>query len=99
MKIPKSIRIGVMTYEVKVSDAIPGPQNAHNLAFVETDQGRIWLAKGKQTEEVLALSFLHECVHAMLAEIAETKLSENERFVELFSRQLYTFIEKNRGAL
>jgi len=38
---------------------------------------------------------LHEVVHGMLSETGEKDLAENEQFVELMSRQLFTFIKEN----
>ena len=95
MKIPKQIVIGVTTYEIKECDKIPGPGNDSALAFIEYDKGIIWISRGNQNEQIRQLSFLHEIVHGMLAEISEEKLRKDERFVDLLARQLYVLLEKN----
>jgi len=40
-------------------------------------------------------SFLHECVHAMLDELGQDDLFEDESFVDSFSKQLYGFYMNN----
>jgi hypothetical protein len=40
-------------------------------------------------------SFLHECVHALLDELGQDDLFEDESFVDSFSKQLYGFYMNN----
>lgn len=95
MKIPSKVKIGVMEYEIRECEKIPGPGNDSDLACVEYDKGIIWIAKANQNDQVKQLSFLHEVIHAMLAEIGEEKLRKDERFMDLMARQLYVFLNDN----
>lgn len=41
-------------------------------------------------------TFWHETVHAMLDEIGESELCEDEDFVDAFAKQIYGFIRRNK---
>ena len=41
-------------------------------------------------------TFWHEVVHAMLDEIGEEELCEDEGFVDAFAKQLYGLIHRNK---
>jgi hypothetical protein len=98
MKIPKSLFIGAVKYEIEICEKIPGPESGA-LAYIEYDKTKIWVARGEASEQISQIALCHEIVHAMLREISGDRLMKDERIVDLLARQLYTLIEKNRGAL
>ena len=50
----------------------------------------------KYTHQTRKQTFWHEAVHAMLDELGEEELCEDEGFVDAMAKQIYSFINRNK---
>jgi hypothetical protein len=66
------------------------------LGLCDSDFSKIYLAdnyKGKALpHQVISQNFLHEVVHCILDAMGETKLSANEKFVDLFAGMMHQIL-------
>jgi hypothetical protein len=97
VKIPDKLVIGVVTYTIREVDVIPGHDDAS--AFIDPERCLILIRKGIPHDTTRGIGLCHEIVHALFLEIGENGLYRNERVVDLLGRQLFAFLEKNRGSL
>lgn len=80
MPLPQRLRVGKRWYSVEVVEAMA---NKHEVGRVYYDRQHIELARREQNE-----TFWHELTHAILHDMGETSLNNDERFVEAFSARL-----------
>ena len=94
MKIPSKIRIGGQDIEVCIVDRIEDEK----LGQICVAEGKILIANNfstsKQCDSSKANTFVHEVVHGILDTMGETELSQNEKFVLIFSSFMVDVIEE-----
>lgn len=90
MKIPKKFKLFATTWTVEVNNSRMNDIEA--VGYCEGAQSRITLAEeyhGKKvSEDSLIDTFYHERTHAILDAMREFELSQNEKFIDIFSKLL-----------
>ena len=97
MKIPKKVKIGIREFDVELVDGINNSGTPHissDLGELSHDALKIRISN-RFSEFIQIETFLHEICHAILSEIEEDKLSENEKLVSLLAKQLYILLTEN----
>lgn len=100
------VKIGVTEYDLKLvsdqeikasfADANDGDaENAFVAGLVNLAHNTIRINKDLPLQTRVQ-SFFHECVHAMLDEIGESELFQDEDFVDAFSKQIYGLFTANK---
>ena len=85
MIIPKKIKIGNLTYIIKISNKRE-EQDVMGSTYIKTQDIIISrnIKREKQEE-----TFFHEIIHAILEDMRERELGDNEKFVHGMARILY----------
>ena len=90
MKIPKSFQLFANTIEVEINDKRMNEMNCYGLT--EPSKSLISLAITNDghdlSEDIKIDTYYHERTHAILWEMGEVDLYENEKFVDIFSKLL-----------
>ena len=99
------VKIGVTEYDLKLisdqeimtifSDANDDDENTFVGGLVSLAKNTIRINKDFPLQTRVQ-SFFHECVHAMLDEIGESELFQDEDFVDAFSKQIYGLFTANK---
>ena len=88
-KIPKNFKLFATTINVVYNNSLSYSSRLGDCSYID---GLINLCnkyKGeKLTDNAVLDTFYHEKVHVILDSMGEHKLSENEKFVEVFSKLL-----------
>ena len=94
MEIPGKIRIGGQDIDVCVVDRIEDEK----LGRICVAEGKMLIADNfstsKQSDTSKVNTFVHEVVHGILDTMGETELSQNEKFVLIFSSFMVDVIEE-----
>lgn len=94
MEIPGKIRIGGQDIDVCIVERIEGDK----LGQICVAEGKMLIADNfstsKQSESSKVNTFIHEVVHGILDTMGETELSQNEKFVLIFSSFMVDVIEE-----
>ena len=94
MKIPSKIRIGGQDIDVYIVDRIEDEK----LGRICVAEGKMLIADNfstsKQSDTSKVNTFVHEVVHGILDTMGETELSQNEKFVLIFSSFMVDVIEE-----
>ena len=95
--IPKKVKIFQQTYIVKTDNYLCGCRGALGTTGVNAQE--IFLADNYDDATLppdrIFKTFCHELTHAMLWEVGEHKLYEDEKFCENFGNALCTFLTQN----
>ncbi|MFZ7121764.1 MAG: hypothetical protein ACOWWH_12560 [Eubacteriaceae bacterium] len=90
MKIPKSFKLFGTTYNIIVDNKRMNDMKnyglceySHSLITLSTTDGNLDLSEDKIID-----TYYHEKVHAILDMMHERDLSDNEKFVDIFSKLL-----------
>ena len=90
MDIPKKFRLFATTYNIKWNDEKLNDKQVYGLS--DYGKAEIILCKKIRGEalskERIIDTFYHERTHAILDAMDERELSENEKFVDVFSKLL-----------
>lgn len=102
-KLPISFKVGSCDYKVKVCPFVTSPDSGDEILglndpFNETILLSSSLEGMEITEKEMNKTFHHELIHAILTEMGEYELNENERFVEGFARLLFQYNNTRRFA-
>lgn len=85
IKIPSQIQIGGTTFDIEYVDRTGGTSMG-NTNYTTT---KLTIANNVDTsiasDSSKQATFFHELVHAILGELGEYELNDNERFVQSFS--------------
>lgn len=86
--VPRSFRLFGHRITVRIisGSAWPHPKNTVGMWDPDRKTIELW---ADQCDSALGQVFCHELVHAMLDEINEHKLSQNEKFVDNFASVLH----------
>jgi hypothetical protein len=87
MVIPKQFKLFGQTYEVRQPPKVMW-QGDSVLGHCNSDDGIIQVRRNLK-KELKELTYLHELTHAILYSLEYNKLSNDETFVERFSRALH----------
>lgn len=93
MQIPNSFSLFGSKYTIVIVDnlkqieSMEGRHN-YNLKLIE-----LQAINATQSEDAQLHALMHEIVHAILTQMSETDLNENEKFVDIFSGLLHQFIK------
>ena len=98
LTLPKKVKVGDKWYSVEIVEAM------RDKAFMgEVHYGKQTITLARKTHHgvpfklsALHESFWHELTHAILDSMGETKLCNNETFVEEFSNRLSKAIQTAR---
>lgn len=94
MEIPGKIRIGGQDIDVCIVERIEGEK----LGQICVAEGKMLIADNfstsKQSESSKVNTFIHEVVHGILDTMGKTELSQNEKFVLIFSSFMVDVIEE-----
>ena len=85
------LRIGCSTYEFK---KVKRTFDIEHYGVVNPDLKKI-VIYNSNNQEMNDQSVWHEVVHAILYEIQREDLSNNEDFVEIFSKHIHAFLKDN----
>lgn len=91
MKIPETIALTGRTWRVELDSDYC--KHTKNMGVCQNTQNTIRLAYVANGERIpqqeVEQTFFHELVHACLYTMGNTKLNENEKFVDLFAALLH----------
>ena len=90
-RLPRKVKVGDKWYSIEVAQAMK--RKAH-MGEINYNERRIQLLA--KSYPLMQETFWHELTHAILEDMGEHKLNNNERFVEEFSRRLYRAIRSAR---
>lgn len=95
-KVPTKFQIGSSDYSVIFEPSIDdsdlgGPVLGYQHYFKEKIVLALSYDSDALTEREIYKTFYHELTHAILSEMGEKELNDDERFVEGFSRLLVQF--------
>ena len=95
MNIPKTVKIGGITYDVKVLPEFP-PDDKSDGHLRFSEQEIIVLRDDKHKQEYVEAVFIHELIHGITTH-AQFKFpkGEEERYIECVSLGLYALIKDN----
>lgn len=90
MKIPKSFKLFGTTYNVVFDNEKLNDRGEYGLCDYSKSEITLSDTHGlvKLSEDKIMDTYYHERTHAILDMMNETELSENERFVDVFSKLL-----------
>jgi len=95
MNLPRKLKVGDKWYSIEVVEAM---REKGYMGRVYYPEQKIKIGKKSSTGKKFAKSdmhdtFWHELVHAILADMGEHQLNNNERFVTRFANRLTRAIE------
>lgn len=98
MKIPDSVRIGGVEYEV--FDNQPSLNNGENLLYGQIDYrgSTIRLSDLCEGHQMKCITLLHEILHG-IQNHAGLEVENEEEVVDMFARGLYQVLQDNGGRL
>lgn len=88
------VKFGCSDYKIKLHDDKIIENNEELLGYCD-NLNKIIGISAETPKPSLKQVFFHEIVHAILDEIGQFDLNDNEVFVEAFSKQLCTFLSNN----
>ena len=88
MRIPKTIKVGNITYNIKREDH----DGYHGIHYYNDNDNDI-LLNTKLTGDKLRDVFFHELTHAILHQIGADEENENEVFVQALANSLNNIFE------
>ena len=98
MKIPKSVRIAGVEYEVSVVPALMN-DNVAAYGHIDYENSRIELSGSFGTEHQKRCRILwHEILHG-IREASGLEIEDEERVVEMFARGIYQVLQDNGARL
>ena len=92
MALPKSVKVGGITYSVVVTDNM-----YQGLQYVsaEIDYGKCEIRVSRQSEEKMQRDFLHEIIHAIAKHMGYT--NHREKRIDALAAALYMVAKDNPG--
>jgi hypothetical protein len=89
MKIPKTVKIGAITYKVIIADDWLGSDGADGECIVSRDRGGPCIyVRADLVQEAQEITFMHEALHAMNSTM-------DHQFLDSLSEQIYQFLKDN----
>lgn len=98
MKLPKSIRIGGVEYEIQQKDVVM-LDNKLQLGTIHYHECKIELLSDGTTHQQQCMTLLHEVGHAILRHMGIETKDDEERIVDAFARGFYMVLQDNGGRL
>jgi len=99
MNLPRKLKVGDNWYSIEVVEAMREKGYMGRVYYPEQKIkiGKKSAANGRKFSKAdMHDTFWHEVVHAILADMGEHQLNNNERFVEEFSARLAKAIQTAR---
>lgn len=99
MPLPKKVRVGNKWYSV---DVVESMQRKGHMGGINYTSRRIELGRKSNVSQrtfkpgEMCDSFWHELVHAILRDMGEDRLNDNEKFVTAFANRLTKAIDSAR---
>lgn len=95
MKIPDSVRIGGIDYEVA---QVPDLNDGNNILYGRIIYGQsiIQINSSNQGHQHRCIALWHEILHGIL-EHAHLKIEEDELVVDVLSKGIYQVLQDNAG--
>jgi len=88
MVIPDKVKIGAVTYDIRIADEWPGRAESDGQCFYEKPIGHVIYIGADLTQEAQEATFIHECMHAMNSTI-------DHAFLDSFAEQMYQLLTDN----
>lgn len=98
MKIPKSVRISGVEYDVIL---VPDLNDRLNLLYGEIDHEKCLIKISSTSCESIhmkCITLLHEILHG-IRNSSGVEIDNEEQIVDMFSRGLYQVLQDNQGRL
>lgn len=89
MEIPKSVKIGGIIYEVRVTNEWPNHDFDDGEMFNDSKMGNVIFIREDLSHEAQIITLLHEALHGMNSTM-------NHEFLDSLSEQLYQFLFDNK---
>ena len=93
MKIPKSFKLFATKYNITFDKERLEDEDTYGLH--EAPKSLITLAEGfkkiEYSDDFVAESFYHELAHALMTQMGELELNQNEKFIEILGKLLMQF--------
>lgn len=90
MKIPKSVKIGGVTFKVIEAEEWSGNDGeTDGQIFYDKKRGNVIYIDSTMTQEAKEATLIHEALHAMNATMSH-------EFLDSLSNQMYQFLKDNR---
>ena len=98
MKIPKTVRIGGVDYEVQ--DGVPSLNNGQNMLLGEIDSydAVIRLSDTARNHQIKCVTLWHEILHGIRCHSA-LEIENEEEVVEMFAKGIYQVLQDNGASL
>lgn len=88
MKIPSSVKIGGITYQVKIQNSWFESDESDGETFWTQEQGNTIYIREDLSQEAKEVTFLHECLHAINGVM-------DHEFLDSLSEQFYQLLKDN----
>lgn len=88
MTIPTQVKIGAVTYQVKILSDWPGGGDWDGEMFYDRDHGHAIYIKANLTPEAQYVTFIHEVLHALNSTM-------DHEFLDSLSEQLFQVLAEN----
>lgn len=95
------VRIGSTKYEInkgtdkEISKIMECDDDKYSISGITNFFDSVITINSSYPAQTMKQTFWHETVHALLEEIGQSELSQNEDFVESVAKQLYGFHQDN----
>lgn len=88
MKIPKKIKVGGITYDVRIQDDWMTRGESDGQRFYDSDIGNVIFIAEHLSPEAKVTTLIHEVLHCMNSTM-------NHEFLDSLAEQLYAFLVDN----
>lgn len=95
MKIPNKIKVGALTYTVRISDYPICIDSREVYGNIEYDFGRIAVRRDIQSSQRMELTLLHEIIHAITKDRNIDWGDKNEKYTEELAKGIHALIIDN----
>ena len=89
MELPKSLKVGGTTYEIRIANEWPGHDFADGEVFYDKINGNIIYIREDLSLEAQEITLIHEILHACNSTI-------NHEFLDSLAEQIYQVLKDNK---
>lgn len=89
MEIPKSVKIGGITYEIRVANEWLDHESADGEMFYDNVNGNVIYIRETLSEDAKMVTLIHEILHGCNSTI-------NHEFLDSLAEQLYQVLKDNK---
>lgn len=89
MELPKTVKIGGMVYDVRITNEWPNHDFDDGETFYDKQVGNVIFIREDLSQEAKEITLFHEALHAMNSTM-------NHEFLDSLTEQLYQFLKDNQ---